>query len=74
LVLGAGGAGKSRLSREMAEILDLPIIHLDTHYWKPEWVESEKDSFPTGSSSDTWRRIGGGRGPRCCGRSRPSLT
>jgi adenylate kinase family enzyme len=43
LVLGTGGAGKSRLSREMAEILNLPIIHLDRHYWNPGWVERERD-------------------------------
>jgi adenylate kinase family enzyme len=32
LVLGTGAAGKSRLSREMAEILNLPLTHLDRRY------------------------------------------
>ena len=58
LVLGAGGAGKSRLSREMAEILNLPVIHLDRHYWNPGWIESKKDDWARKvvelASADQW--------------------
>ena len=42
LILGAGGAGKSRLAREMAELLGLPVIHLDRHFWNPGWVETDR--------------------------------
>jgi adenylate kinase family enzyme len=28
-ILGPPGAGKSWLARELAEILDLPVVHLD---------------------------------------------
>jgi len=42
MVLGCCGAGKSTLSKKLAAQLQLPIIHLDQHYWKPNWVESEK--------------------------------
>jgi adenylate kinase family enzyme len=37
-VIGSGGAGKSTLSRQIGAIADLPVIHLDHHYWSPGWV------------------------------------
>ena len=27
----------------MGEILELPVIHLDRHFWSPGWVEARKD-------------------------------
>ncbi len=39
LVIGCGGAGKSRLARGLAGALDLPLIHLDREYWRPGWIE-----------------------------------
>lgn len=39
LVVGAGGAGKTTFSLELARILDLPLIHLDRHFWRPGWVQ-----------------------------------
>jgi hypothetical protein len=37
-ILGPPGAGKSRLARELSEILELPVVHLDRLYWRPGWV------------------------------------
>ena len=37
-LLGPAGAGKSWLGRQLAELLDIPVIHLDRLYWKPGWV------------------------------------
>lgn len=37
-ILGPAGAGKSWLARQLAGILDLPVVHLDRLYWKPGWV------------------------------------
>jgi adenylate kinase family enzyme len=37
-LLGSAGAGKSWLGRQLAELLDLPVVHLDPLYWKPGWV------------------------------------
>lgn len=39
LVIGAGGAGKSTLAAQLAERTGLPLIHLDSLYWRPGWVE-----------------------------------
>ena len=45
LIIGCGGAGKSTLARELGEKLELPVVHLDKLFWKPGWVEMEKDAF-----------------------------
>ena len=37
LVLGSGGAGKSTFARKLSKILDLPVVHLDKHFWKSGW-------------------------------------
>ncbi|WP_319458931.1 adenylate kinase [Micromonospora sp. RTP1Z1] len=45
LIVGSAGAGKSTLAREVAHRLDLPLIHLDRHYWRPGWVASDDVRF-----------------------------
>ena len=45
MVIGCCGAGKSTFSKKLHEILGLEIIHLDQHYWKPNWVESDKEEW-----------------------------
>lgn len=42
MVVGCSGSGKSTLSRKLAELTDLPLIHLDQQYWKPNWTETPK--------------------------------
>jgi adenylate kinase family enzyme len=37
-LLGPAGAGKSWLGRQLADILEVPVVHLDRLYWKPGWV------------------------------------
>ena len=37
-LLGPAGAGKSWIGRQLARLLDVPVIHLDRLYWKPGWV------------------------------------
>lgn len=47
LVIGSGGAGKSTLARRLGGILQLEVIHLDSLYWSPGWVEMPKDKWRT---------------------------
>ena len=47
LVIGSGGSGKTTFARRLGEILDTEVVHLDTEYWRPGWVETPKD---------VWRR------------------
>ncbi len=43
LVIGSPGAGKSTLSTRLGKLLNLPVIHLDSHFWQPGWVETDRD-------------------------------
>ena len=45
MILGCCGAGKSTLAQQMATILHLPLLHLDAHFWKSGWVESESEDW-----------------------------
>lgn len=45
LVIGSAGSGKSTLSQKLGSILHLPIIHLDNHYWKPNWVPTPNEEW-----------------------------
>ena len=45
LVLGCPASGKSTLSRKLASIKGLPLVHLDRIFWRPNWVEATEDEF-----------------------------
>ncbi len=45
MIIGSGGAGKSTLARQLGDILDLEVIHLDALYWHPGWVETPKPEW-----------------------------
>lgn len=45
LVIGSGGAGKSTFSKRLGEKLHLPVVHLDSHYWKAGWVQPTQEEF-----------------------------
>ena len=37
MVVGCAGAGKTTFARRLAERVALPLIHLDRHFWRPDW-------------------------------------
>ena len=45
MIIGCGGAGKSTLARQLGEKLDLPVVHLDKLFWKPNWVQVSQVEF-----------------------------
>lgn len=45
VIIGSSGSGKSTLSRALSTKLNLPVVHLDKLFWKPNWVESSKEEF-----------------------------
>lgn len=45
IILGSCGAGKSTFAKRLSKILNIKVIHLDQHYWKPNWGRSERPKF-----------------------------
>ena len=45
MIIGNNGSGKSFLSKELSTITNLPLIHLDKEYWRPNWSKPEKDEW-----------------------------
>ena len=43
--MGPPGSGKSRFARLLGERLNLPVVHLDAHYWQPGWVLPDKEAW-----------------------------
>ena len=38
LVLGSSGSGKSTVAAALGAALGIEVIHLDSHYWQPNWT------------------------------------
>lgn len=57
-IVGCGGAGKSTLARQMGEILNLPLIHLDKEFWQSGWKmrsrEEEREIVEKIAKQDEW--------------------
>jgi adenylate kinase family enzyme len=58
MIIGSCGAGKSTLAQQLHDITHLPLIHLDQHFWQPNWIESERadwiEKVEQLAAQDTW--------------------
>ena len=45
MVIGGCGSGKSTVARKIGERLGLPVVHMDSLFWEPGWVEAEEHVF-----------------------------
>ena len=45
VIVGCAGAGKSTLASRLGQTFNLPVIHMDKHFWLPGWVQKEKVEF-----------------------------
>ena len=45
LVVGSPGAGKSTFARRLGGKLAVPLIHLDSHFWRPGWQIPDREPW-----------------------------
>ncbi|MFD1197605.1 DNA topology modulation protein FlaR [Brucella gallinifaecis] len=45
MIFGGAGSGKSTLARTLGKITGLPVIHIDTIYWLPDWTMRPRDEI-----------------------------
>ena len=45
LIIGNCGVGKTTFSKKLAHKLKIPLIHLDQHYWKPNWERPSAEEW-----------------------------
>jgi len=42
LIVGISGTGKTYLAKDLSQKLNLPVIHLDSIFWKDKWQEQDE--------------------------------
>lgn len=45
MIIGGAGSGKSTLAKALGKISGLPVVHIDTLYWQPNWVMRPRDEI-----------------------------
>lgn len=46
-MLGSSGSGKSTFARRLGLKLGIDVIHLDSYFWQPNWVDTSPDEWDT---------------------------
>lgn len=58
LIIGNGGSGKTSLSLKLSNLLNYPILHLDSIYWIDGWKKNSLKNFEEKThqfmQSDSW--------------------
>lgn len=44
-IIGFSGSGKSTLAKQLASFYQVPVVHLDSVHFKPNWEERSNDEF-----------------------------
>jgi len=45
ILIGCGGSGKSTLAMYIGKCKNLPVIHLDSLFWKSGWIKTPSDEW-----------------------------
>ena len=45
LIIGGNGSGKTTFSKQLEEKTGLPLVHLDSLYWKENWESVSREEF-----------------------------
>lgn len=45
ILIGNSGSGKSTLAQKIGDQLDLPVHHLDIHFWGPNWQHPHEEEW-----------------------------
>ncbi len=45
IVIGCAGSGKSTLSKELRDVMGLPLFHLDNIWWRPDRSHISREEF-----------------------------
>ncbi|MCB0319265.1 MAG: AAA family ATPase, partial [Bdellovibrionales bacterium] len=45
LIIGNAGSGKTTLAKKLSLQLKIPLVSLDSLFWKPGWVELSRAEF-----------------------------
>lgn len=58
LVVGCSAAGKSTLAKVLSQRFGLPVVHLDRHFWGPQWTPAAEEAWRATvaelASADRW--------------------